>query len=115
MSTLLSTIATWSVSLTNSLISLDAATRARLAKLEGRRIRIETIAPDDAITLHFTRGAIAVDDSAGAMPSVIVRGATQSLVQAFLRGDSSDAALEIDGDELLLADFVSVLRGSAPI
>lgn len=115
MTTFLTTIAQWSGALTNSLASLDAATRARIMKLDGRSIRFETQAPADQITVRFARGAIVVAESTEEeLPAVIVRGTTAALLESFLRGDLGNGELEISGDEVLLQEFVAVLRSVRP-
>jgi ubiquinone biosynthesis protein UbiJ len=115
MNTFLTTIAQWSGALTNSLVSLDATTRARIMKLDGCSIRFETQAPADEITIRFSRGAIVVDDAIGKdPPAVIVRGTTAALIESFLRSDLVNGQLEISGDGVLLQEFVNVLRSIRP-
>lgn len=115
MTTFLTTIAQWSGALTNGLASLDTATRARIMKLDGRSIRFETQAPVDEITVRFSRGAIVVADGIqDDPPAVIVRGTTAAFIESFLRGDLGKGELEISGDEVLLQEFVGVLRSVRP-
>jgi len=114
VSTLLSTIAPLVSALTNNLVTLDANATARLAKLEGAALRFETIAPDDCITLTVRAGQLEVDHRPVSPPAVIVRGRSGALVESFLRGDLAASALEITGDETLLAELVDVLRGLRP-
>ncbi len=114
MNTFLTSLAQLSSAITNSLVSLDAVTRARLTRLEGRSIRFETLAPADVINVAFVRGTIVVEDRAQTAPGVIVRGTASDLLEAFLRGDLGTGSLEISGDELLLSEFVEIARNLRP-
>jgi ubiquinone biosynthesis protein UbiJ len=114
VSVLLSALAQWAAGLTNGLLSLDATARTRLSKLDGRCIRLETGADDDTVTIRFERGAVRIDDRADATPSVIVQGAPPVLLEALVRGNLGAGQLKITGDEVLLQEFVAILRDTRP-
>lgn len=105
--------------LANRGLGLDPAAAARLAVLEGRRIRLETELPGplgvQAVTLEVRDGGLHRPRQDDVPPNVIVRGRPPALI-AWLGGIDADAAaqVDIDGDSAVLAELRSALQGFRP-
>lgn len=103
----------WAETLANESTSLDALTLTRLRALSGHSIAIVIDPPGETITLQFDDASIRVNPGAIDAPSVMVSGAPVALTSAFL-GSSGRGALTIDGDEIVLSQFRSIVHDYRP-
>ena len=103
----------WVETLANESVNLDALTRTRLRALSGRSIAIVVDPPGETTTLQFDDASIRLSSGPSTTPSVIVRGAPIALAGAFL-GSGGRGGLSIDGDEVLLSQFRSIVRDFRP-
>jgi ubiquinone biosynthesis protein UbiJ len=105
--------------LANRGLGLDPATAARLAALEGRRLRLEAELPgplgSQSVTLEIRDGGLHRPRHDDVPPNVIVRGRPPALL-AWLGGVDAGAAgqIHIDGDSAVLAELRSALLGFRP-
>jgi ubiquinone biosynthesis accessory factor UbiJ len=103
----------WVETLANESANLDSLTRTRLRALAGRSIAIVVDPPGETTTLRFDDESIRLSPGAADAPSVIVRGAPMALAGAFL-GGGARGGLSIDGDEVVLSQFRSIVRDFRP-
>jgi ubiquinone biosynthesis protein UbiJ len=103
----------WAETLANESANLDALTRTRLRALTGRSIAIVIDPPGETTTLRFDNESIRLSTGKADAPSVIVRGAPLALASAFL-GSGGRGGLSIDGDEVVLTQFRSIVRDFRP-
>ena len=99
--------------LANLGLSLDDAAAERLAKLEGRRLRIECALPEKTVTLGVQRARLSVSAEGVGEADVQVRGSMPDLLAWAASGFAKTGdRLEVAGDEALLAEFAAALRPS---
>lgn len=103
----------WVETLANESANLDALTRTRLRALAGRSISIVVDPSGETTTLRFEDDSVRLSSGAADAPSVIVRGAPVALATAFL-GSGSHGGLSIDGDEVVLSQFRSIVHDFRP-
>ena len=103
----------WAETLANESTNLDSLTLTRLRALSGRSIAIVIDPPGETTTLQFSDGSIRVSPGAIDTPSVIVRGAPVAFASAFL-GSGGRGGLTIDGDEIVLSQFRSIVHDYRP-
>lgn len=103
----------WVETLANESASLDSLTRTRLRALSGRSIAIEIDPPGETTTLHFGDGSIRLSRGPAEAPTVLVRGTPIALAAAFL-GGAGRGGLTIDGDDVVLSQFRSIVRDFRP-
>ena len=114
MSPLLTVLTRWVELLANEAAQLDPLMRARLRSLAGHSITFELEPPGETATLHFDAGSIRLNAEFVASPSVIVKGSPSAMAAAFLGTNASRDAITIDGDEVILGKFRSILRDFRP-
>ena len=99
--------------LANLGLSLDDAATERLAKLEGRRLRVECTLPEKTLTLGVQRARLSVSAEGIGKADVLVRGSMPDLLAWAAAGfDGTGDKLEVAGDEALLSEFSAALRPS---
>ncbi len=103
----------WVETLANGSANLDSLTRTRLRALSGHSIAIVVDPPGETTTLEFDDASIRLRPGTTHAPSVIVRGAPIALAGAFL-GSGGRGGLSIDGDEVVLSQFRSIVRDYRP-
>jgi ubiquinone biosynthesis protein UbiJ len=103
----------WVETLANESANLDSLTRTRLRALSGQSIAIVVDPPGETTTLEFDDASIRLRPGDTDAPSVIVRGAPMALAGAFL-GSGGRGGLSIDGDEVVLSQFRSIVRDYRP-
>ncbi len=103
----------WAETLANESTSLDSLTLTRLHGLSGRSIAIVIDPSGETTTLQFSDGSIRVNPGAIDTPSVMVRGTPVALASAFL-GNGGRGDLTIDGDEIVLSQFRSIVHDYRP-
>ena len=113
MSPFATLLSRWVETLANESANLDSLTRTRLRALAGRSIAVVIDPPGETTTLQFGDDSIRVNPGPTDTPSVIVRGAPIALAAAFL-GNGGRGGLSIDGDEVVLSQFRSIVRDFRP-
>ncbi len=103
----------WVETLANESAHLDPLTQKRLAALSGHSIAIELDPLGESTTLLFDGDSIRLTAGSGHAPSVIVRGTPAALAAAFL-GTNGGSRIAIDGDEVVLGQFRSIVRDYRP-
>lgn len=103
----------WVETLANESANLDSLTRTRLRALSGRSIAIVIDPPGETITLQFGDESIQLNTEPTDAPSVIVRGAPIALASAFM-SSGGRGGLSIDGDEVVLSQFRSIVHDFRP-
>ncbi len=103
----------WVETLANESAGLDSLTRTRLRALAGRSIAIEIDPPGETTTLHFDNDSIRLSQGLPDKPTVMVRGTPIALASAFL-GSGGRGGLTIDGDDVILSQFRSIVRDFRP-
>jgi ubiquinone biosynthesis protein UbiJ len=103
----------WVETLANESANLDSLTRTRLRALSGRSIAIVVDPPGETTTLQFGDESIHLNTGPADAPSVIVRGAPLALASAFI-GSGGRGGLSIDGDEVVLSQFRSIVHDFRP-
>lgn len=107
----------------NAGLELDPASRARLAALEGREVRLVAELPlplgTRELSLAVRAGRLRCFARGSERPDVVVRGTGPDLAAWLLRpgGNGPRAAgsrLQIDGDGTVLAELEALLRGFRP-
>lgn len=114
MSPLLTALTRWVELLANESAQLDPLMRARLDSLAGRSIAFELEPPGETATLHFDVGSIRLSPGFVASPSVIVKGSPSAMVAAFLGTNAGRDTITIDGDDVILGEFRSIVRDFRP-
>jgi ubiquinone biosynthesis protein UbiJ len=104
----------WVETLANESAHLDPLTRKRIGALAGRSISIETSPTGEATTLHFDGDSIRLSSGSIDAPSVIVRGTPTALASAFVGVGSTGSGVSIEGDEVVLDQFRSIVRDYRP-
>ncbi len=113
MSPFATVLTRWVETLANESANLDSLTRTRLRALSGRSIAIVIDPPGETITLQFGDESIHLNTGPTDAPSVIVRGAPIALASAFM-GSGGRGGLSIDGDEVVLSQFRSIVHDFRP-
>lgn len=111
MNILLSALSQWAEALANTTLALDAETRQRLARLDGKTIQIETDL-GEPVSIEFCGERVRVMARAIDNPNAIVSGSTASLLGAGMGNSRTD--LRIDGDETLVEELQHILRNLRP-
>jgi ubiquinone biosynthesis accessory factor UbiJ len=106
-------LARWVETLANESANLDSLTRTRLRALSGRSIAIVIDPPGETVTLQFGDESIHLNTEPTDAPSVIVRGAPMALASAFM-DSGGRGGLSIDGDEVVLSQFRSIVHDFRP-
>ncbi len=104
----------WVETIANESARLDPLTRKRLGALAGHSIAIELRPPGETTTLSFDGRSIRVQAGSIATPSVIVRGTPSALAAAFIGADIRGGSITIEGDEVVLGQFRSIVRDYRP-
>lgn len=112
MNPLLSAFAQWAEALANGSVALDPVAAARLQRLAGRSIRFENDL-DPPITVEFDEARIHVLARSTEQPSAIVTGSPLALLAASA-GSRVGGELRVEGDELLVDEFRSILTELRP-
>lgn len=111
MNILLSALSQWAEALANTTLALDAETRQRLARLDGKTIQIETDL-GEPVSIEFCGERVRVMAHALDQPNAIISGSMASLFGAGLGSSRED--LRIDGDETLVEELQHILRNLRP-
>jgi ubiquinone biosynthesis protein UbiJ len=114
VSPLLTALTRWVELLANESAQLDPLMRVRLGSLAGRSIAFELEPPGETATLHFDAGSIRLSPGVVASPSVIVKGSPRAMAAAFLGTNTGRDAITIDGDDVILSEFRSIVRDFRP-
>jgi len=114
VSPLLNALARWVELLANGFAQLDPLMQVRLGSLAGRSIAFELEPPGETATLHFEARSIRLSPGLDASPSVILKGSPSAIVAAFLGRNAGRDAITIDGDEVILSEFRSIVRDFRP-
>jgi len=97
-------------------LTSDPATRERLERLDGRRLRLVLELPGGARSIPFDMaiddGALRLAGAGEARPQVIARGPAPAFLAAL--GLPGSGTLDIDGDQALLGEVLDVLSGYRP-
>ena len=114
MSLLLTALTRWVELLANEATQLDPLMRTRLGALSGRSIAFELQPPGETATLHFDAGSIRLSPGRVGSHSVVVKGSPSAMAAAFLGANAGRDAITIDGDEVILGEFRSIVRDFRP-
>jgi len=94
----------------------DPATRERLQRLDGRRLRLALELPGGGAPVPFDLaiddGRLQLADTGEGRPQVIARGPAPAFAAAL--GLPGSGSLDIDGDEALLGEVLDVLSAYRP-
>ena len=114
MSPVATALTRWIETLANGSASLDPLTRTRLGALAGNSIAVELDPPGETTTLHFEPDSIRLIAGLSGSASVIVRGDAAALAAALFGTSGGRSRITIEGDDVILQQFRSILLDYRP-
>ena len=103
----------WANLFSQQLLASDPICSQRLAKLAGQSVEVACTQPEFTCYADITDQGIHIHAGSASAPNVQLRGPASELLKRALVNDGK-AAVEVNGDETLLLELVSILGSFRP-